>query len=129
MSQRNQHYCSDSLLNKFKRLVRMDFPDLFFTPSVCLSEIQDARRCHDEVEKFTRLLRTEIWPAYMKLHTKVLRVKRLSRSVDKVVRDTRASFVKLRPKRPRGESMRATFSQYEPEVLQQEIAAELKQRP
>lgn len=36
LCQRNRHYCSESLMKKFKRLVRADCAELYFTPLIML---------------------------------------------------------------------------------------------
>lgn len=45
MCQRNRHYCNDSLMRKFKRLVRVDFGELYFTPLIVLDNISDEVGC------------------------------------------------------------------------------------
>lgn len=81
LTQRNQHYCNYTLLKRFRRLIRVDFPELIYTPTVKLDDISDAKQCHKQVINFCITLNQEIWPTYQTLHKKVLKLRRLSRSL------------------------------------------------
>lgn len=36
LTQRNTHFCDESLLKRFRRLIRVDFPELLFSPLIQL---------------------------------------------------------------------------------------------
>lgn len=86
LCQRNRHYCSDSLIKKFKRLVRVDCAELYFTPLIALPDISDEVSCQDRVAEFVDFMDTKVWPNYHEFHTNtMLKTRRLSRSVQRQI--------------------------------------------
>ena len=43
ISLRNPHYCNAKLLKMFRRLIRVDTPELFFSPNMALKDISDEK--------------------------------------------------------------------------------------
>ena len=68
-------------MRKFRRLVRVDCADLYFTPLIVLDNISDEVGCHKNVQAFITYMDQEVWPKYSEFHTKtILNTRRLCRS-------------------------------------------------
>ena len=45
LSQRNPHFCTPSLLSKFRRLIRIDHPQMYFCKELALPDLQNSKSC------------------------------------------------------------------------------------
>ena len=68
MNQRNQHYCvgRHNLANKFQRLVRSDWAEMYFNKIMAVRDITDDVACQNQVKEFIDLLEQQWWPEYEK---------------------------------------------------------------
>lgn len=64
LCQRNRHYCNEALMKKFKRLVRVDCAELYFSPLIALENISDEVGCQNNVQAFVNYIENEAWPIY-----------------------------------------------------------------
>lgn len=82
LCQRNRHYCNESLMKKFKRLVRVDSAELYFTPLIVMENISDEVGCQKNVEAFVNYLESRAWPAYKEFHeVTMMNTRPMSRSL------------------------------------------------
>lgn len=59
------HFCNDSILKKFRMLIRLDSPELFFNKVMALDDITCEKQCLDQVKQLVDLIEKEIWPKHV----------------------------------------------------------------
>lgn len=64
LSQRNKHYCNPKLIKNFRRIVRTDNAELFFSKNMALKDITCERECREQVYEMIRLVEDKIFPEY-----------------------------------------------------------------
>lgn len=64
MNQRNHHYCQGrhNLSIKFQKLVRCDWPEMYFNKIMALRDITDDVACQNQVAEFLDLIENQWWP-------------------------------------------------------------------
>ena len=80
LSQRNHHYCNHTLIKNFRRIVRTDNAELFFSKNMSLKDITCEKQCRDQVNELINLVDQKLYPEYIKFHNEVVQpVKTMSR--------------------------------------------------